>query len=112
MFDFISFDFASTAYAAAPPAAGTQGNSLYSLFYNLFPLLMIFVVLYFAVFLPQQKRTKIHREMLDSLKKGDKVKTDGGIHGSIQKITDSEIELEISPKVVITLDRQRVADRL
>ena len=59
------------------------------------PLILIFVIFYFFLIRPQQKKVKEHKLMVESLKRGDKVVTSGGIVGSVERIIDSE-KVEIS----------------
>ena len=77
---------------------------------GLLPLVLMFAIFYFLLIRPQQKKAKVHREMLGALKKGDDVYTDSGIRGTIQRIGDETISLEIAPKVVIKVLRARVSD--
>ncbi|MBO8141433.1 MAG: preprotein translocase subunit YajC [Firmicutes bacterium] len=74
----------------------------------LLPFLLMFAILYFLLIRPQQQQQRKRREMLDNLKKGDKVVTVGGIHGEITAIKDDEINLRIADKVEIRLSRQGV----
>ncbi len=69
------------------------------------PLILIFVVFYFLLIRPQQKKAKEHQSYLANLKKGDKVVTGGGIHGQITGITDSVVTLEIAENVRIKVNR-------
>ena len=84
--------FFTPAYAQA---AGSGGFG--STFGSLIPLLLIFVIMYFIIIRPQQKKAKEHNQMVTALKRGDQVLTQGGIIGKITKVKDdSEIELEIA----------------
>ena len=74
------------------------------------PIILIFAIFYFLLIRPQQKKAKAHRQLVTDLKKGDEVLTDGGIVGTIQKVADDYITLEIAPKVAIRIIRSRVAD--
>lgn len=75
------------------------------------PLILIFGVFYILLIRPQQKKVKLHREMLNNLKKGDKIITSGGIIGSISKVTDTrELLVEISEGVEIKIAPGMVAD--
>ena len=96
----------STAHAQDLAAGGTAG-----LVMQFAPLILIFVVFYFLLIRPQQKRAKEHREMLVSLKRSDKVVTAGGIVGSITRIKDGvdEIEVEIAPNVRVTVLRGTIS---
>jgi preprotein translocase subunit YajC len=73
------------------------------------PLILIFVVFYFLLIRPQQKKAKEHQNYLANLKKGDKVITGGGIHGQITGITDSVVTLEIAENVRIKINRGAIA---
>ena len=76
---------------------------------NLLPIALMFVILYFLMIRPQQKRAREHDTMVQSLKKNDDVVTTGGIHGKIQAVADKLVTLEIAPNVRIRLDRDQVA---
>ncbi len=73
------------------------------------PLILMFVIFYFLLIRPQQKKTKEHREMISNLKKGDRIITAGGIYGRITGIDDTTVTLEIADKVRIKMARQNVA---
>ena len=75
------------------------------------PLILIFGVFYILLIKPQQKKVKLHREMLNNLKRGDKIITSGGIIGIISKVSDSkEMLVEISDGVEIKIASGMVAD--
>jgi len=75
------------------------------------PLILIFGVFYILLIRPQQKKVKQHREMLNNLKKGDKIITSGGIIGQISKVNDNkELLVEISNDVEIKIAPGMVAD--
>lgn len=76
------------------------------------PFVLIFLIFWFLIIRPQQKKAKAHRELLGSLQKGDEVKTDGGIHGTITRMAEDSITLEIAHKVPIRIDRARIAERI
>ena len=90
----------SPAYAQDAAGAG-------AIVMQLLPLLLIFVVFYFLLIRPQQKKMKDHRALLTSLKRGDRVITAGGIVGEIKSVKDGsdEIEVEIAPNVRVTVVR-------
>jgi len=73
------------------------------------PLILMFVVFYFLLIWPQQKKAKAHRQVLSTLKKGDEVVTSGGLYGTITGITDTVITLEIAEKVRIKVSRSSIA---
>ena len=68
------------------------------------PLILIFVILYFFLIRPQQKKVKDHKQMVENLKRGDKVVTSGGIVGTIERIIDAEkAEVIISENVKVEI---------
>ena len=69
------------------------------------PLILIFVIFYFFLIRPQQKKVKEHKLMVDNLKRGDKVITTGGIVGTIERIIDAEkVEVTISDNVKVEVN--------
>lgn len=87
--------------------APTQGQG--GGFMGLVPLIVIFVIFYFLLIRPQQKKTKEHQEMVNNLKKGDQVITNGGIHGRLTAVDDALVTVEIADKVRIKVSRQSIA---
>lgn len=69
----------------------------------------MFVIFYFLLIRPQQKKTKEHREMVAGIKKGDRIVTSGGIHGQVTAVDDTTLTVEISDKVRVKLNRANVA---
>ena len=70
------------------------------------PLILIFVIFYFFLIRPQQKKAKDHKLMVSNLKRGDKVVTSGGIVGTVERIVDNDkIEILISENVVVEVFR-------
>ena len=70
------------------------------------PLILIFVILYFFLIRPQQKKVKDHKAMVEALKRGDKVITSGGILGTVERIIDNEkVEVKISENVNVEVVR-------
>ena len=70
------------------------------------PLILIFVIFYFFLIRPQQKKVKEHKAMVESLKRGDKVITSGGITGTVERIIDNDkIEVEIAENVKVEIVR-------
>ena len=75
------------------------------------PLILIFGVFYILLIRPQQKKVKLHREMLNNLRRGDKIITSGGIIGTINKVADNkELQLQVSDNVEIKIAPGMVAD--
>ena len=70
------------------------------------PLILIFVIFYFFLIRPQQRKAKDHKKMVEDLKRGDKIITRGGIIGTVERIIDNEkIEVEISDNVKVEILR-------
>ncbi|MDD5758595.1 MAG: preprotein translocase subunit YajC [Desulfobulbaceae bacterium] len=89
----------SLAYAAdAAPAAPNQMMSFV-------PLILIFVVFYFLLIRPQQKKAKEHQDFLSNMKKGDTVVSSGGLIGSITGLTDTVVTLEVADNVRVKVSR-------
>jgi preprotein translocase subunit YajC len=98
----------STAYAQATPGAGA-GFDLVSLL----PLVLIFVVFYFLLIRPQQKKVKEHRAMVQALRRGDRVVTSGGVIGHVTKVlSDTELQVEIAEGVRVRVVRSAVSEVL
>jgi preprotein translocase subunit YajC len=101
--------FISEAYAQATGASAGGLDSLQ----QFLPLVLIFVVFYFLLLRPQQKKLKAHREMVAQLRRGDRVLTQGGIIGQINKvISDSELSVEIADGVRVRLTRGAITEVL
>ena len=70
------------------------------------PLILIFVIFYFFLIRPQQKKVKEHKAMVEALKRGDKVITSGGIVGTVVRVIDNEkVEVQISENVNVEIVR-------
>ena len=68
----------------------------------------MFVIFYFLLIRPQQKKTKDHRQMVDSLKTGDRIITSGGLHGRITGVSENALTVEIAEKVRVKVNRGSV----
>ena len=73
------------------------------------PLIIIFVIFYFLLIRPQQKKQQKHKEMLSSLKRGDKVITTGGLYGTIEGLTETALQLKIANQVKVKISRSAIA---
>jgi preprotein translocase subunit YajC len=93
----------SPAYAQA--AGGTAGMD----YMQFLPMVAIFVVFYFLLIRPQQKRSKETKAMLEALQKGDEVVSAGGIVGKISKLNDSYATIEVAPGVEMTMQRTAIS---
>ena len=95
--------FISPAYAQS---AGDAGGG----FATILPLILIFAVFYFLLIRPQQKKAKVHREMLGAISRGDKIITGGGIMGKVTKVVnDQELAVEIAEGIKVRVQRGMVA---
>jgi len=93
------------AYAQA--AAGGDTNSMLM---SLLPFVMIFVIMYFLILRPQQRKAKEHTNLVKNIRRGDTVVTNGGLVGKVTKVVDDEqIEMEVSDGVRIRQMRQMIA---
>ena len=99
----------SPAYAQAGGLFDSQSAMIQFL-----PLVLIFVVFYFLLIRPQQQKQKTHRSMLDSLRRGDRVVTGGGIVGSVNRVTpgSEEIEVDIAQGVRVRVLRSTISSVL
>jgi preprotein translocase subunit YajC len=97
--------FITPAYAQA--ALG--GSSDFMI--QLLPIVLMFVIFYFLLFRPQQQKMKLHREMLNNVRRGDTVVTNGGIIGKITKVIDDrELEVEIAPDTKVRVARGMISE--
>ena len=93
--------FVSPAYAQDAGAAGA--------FVSLLPLILIFLIMWFLLIRPQQKKLKEHRAMVEALRRGDQIVTQGGLIGKITKIKeDGEVEVEIAQGVKVRVLRHTI----
>jgi len=100
----------SPAYAQAAGGGGLGGDGMLT---GLLPIVLIFVVFWFLLIRPQQKRMKEHKAMIANLRRGDKVVTGGGIIGTITKVLDEgEVEVEIASDVKVRVARATITDVL
>ena len=92
------------------PAFAQDGGGLGGI-QPLIPLVLIFVVFYFLLIRPQQKKAKAHREMIAGLRRGDRVVTSGGIVGQVQRVIgDTELSVEIAEGVRVRVMRSMIAE--
>lgn len=90
-------------------AQGAQGGS--DFFVTLLPFILIFVIMYFLIIRPQQRRVKDHREMVAGVRRGDMVVTSGGIIGKVTKVTDdNELQVEIAEGVRVKVVRGTLSE--
>lgn len=97
--------FATPAYAQAAGDAGAMGG-----FAGIIPFILMFVIFYFLLIRPQQKRMKEHRQMVANLRRGDHVITAGGLHGKVTRVMEEdEAELQIAEGVKVKIVKSTIA---
>lgn len=97
-----AIDLIFLAQAAAPAAEGVPApNPLMSML----PLVFIFVIFYFLLIRPQQKRQKEHRKLVEALKSGDRIVTNAGIHGLVVNVKDKTVLVKVADNVKIEFDK-------
>lgn len=98
--------FVSEAWAQAAGAPAAGGADMLIQFA---PFILIFVVMWFLLIRPQQKKAKQHRAMVAALKRGDRVVTNGGIYGQVSHVADDHLMVEIADGVKIKIVRDAVS---
>lgn len=97
--------FVSPAFAQAADAAPSTGAA----FAQFLPLILIFVIFYFLLIRPQQKKMKEHRAMVEALRRGDQIVTSGGIVGKVSKVQDDGmVEVEIADNVRVKVIKHTI----
>ena len=92
-------------------AQGATGGGSGDVILQLVPFLLIFVIMYFLIIRPQQRRVKEHQELVKNVRRGDTVVTSGGIVGKVTKATDDpELEIEIADGVRVRLVRGMISE--
>ena len=81
-----------------------------SMLASFIPLILIFLIFYFLLIRPQQKKQKEHKVLLDSIQRGDEILLSGGILGKVIKVDNDKLTVEISKGVNVTIIRSTVAD--
>ena len=93
----------SNAYAQTAAAAGPMDSVMQFL-----PIILMFVVLYFLMIRPQQKKAKEHKALLEALAKGDEVITQSGMVGRITKVSDDFVTVEIAANVEVQMQKPSI----
>jgi preprotein translocase subunit YajC len=96
--------FISNAYAQSPMDSLGLGGNLTSFL----PLVLMFVVMYFLMIRPQQKKAKEQKSMMDALAKGDEVLTAGGMLGKVSKVSDIYVTLEVATGTEIVIQKSAI----
>ena len=100
--------FISDAFAEGAAAAQQQPGMLEALF----PFIILFVVFYFLLIRPQQKRAKEHKAMTEGLQKGEEIITNGGLLRKVTSVGDEYVKVELNDSVEVLMQRQAVASVL
>lgn len=95
------------AYAMGQAGGASQGGA--GGFAQFIPLILMFVIFYYLLIRPQQKKAKEHRKMIDNLKRGERIVTNGGIHGVITGMDETTLTVEIADKVRVKVNRGAVS---
>jgi preprotein translocase subunit YajC len=90
-------------------AQGGGGSAGGDPFLGILPIIFLFVIFYFLLIRPQQKRAKEHKKMVEALSKGDEVVTNGGLLGRITKVGDNFVILEVADSLEVRVQRSAVA---
>ena len=94
------------AFAQGPPAGGST-----DVIFQLVPFVLIFVIMWFLIIRPQQRRAREHQETIKNIRRGDTIVSSGGIVGKVTKVTDDpEIEVEISDGVRVKMVRSMITE--
>jgi preprotein translocase subunit YajC len=96
------------AFAQGAPGGGDMNAMLV----NIVPFILIFVIMWFLIIRPQQRRVKEHQEMLKNVRRGDTVVTSGGIIGKVTKVTEegADLDVEIAEGVRVKVARSMIAE--
>ena len=99
--------FVTPAFAQAAAPGGAAGTLI-----SFAPIILIFLIMYFLMIRPQQKKVKEHRAMIDALRRGDQIVTAGGLIGKVVKVADGEVEVEVAPNVKVRVVRSTITQVL
>lgn len=100
--------FITPAFAQTTAAAGSGGSAAFMV--QVLPLLLIFVVFYFLIIRPQNKRMKDHKTKIEAVMKGDQVITGGGLVGKVVKVDDLFVEIELGQGVKVRAVKSTLTD--
>ena len=100
--------YAILAQAQSAAPANTAGNPLASFV----PIIFIFIIMYFVLFRPQMRRQKAQQRLVSSLKTGDRVVTNAGIHGLISNVKDTTVIVKVADNVKIEMEKSAVTSVL
>lgn len=99
----VAIAFAEDApQAAAPGVSGLM---------SIAPLIILFVIFYFLLIRPQQKRAKEHKQMISAIQKGDQVITSGGMHGRVASVNEDTVSVEVAEGVKVKISKEAISVR-
>ncbi len=100
--------FISPAFAQATTGAGGSMEAIF----QFVPFILIFVIMWFLIIRPQQRRVKAHQEMIKNVRRGDTVVTSGGIIGKVTKVLEdsADVEVEIADNVKVKVARAMISE--
>ena len=101
--------FASTAMAQTTAAAPGGGDTM-SMIVQFLPIIGIFVLMYFLMIRPQQRRMKQHQEMLSGIKRGDNVVLSSGVLGKVVRVEEKEVGVEIATGVTVKVRKSMISE--
>ena len=109
VFGVLLFTGKAFAFGGGQPAP--EGAEAPSMLVTMFPFILMFVILYLLILRPQQKKQRDHQRMVDELKKGDRVVTSGGVHGTITGIKEQEgiLVVQVAKEVQIEVSRGSIS---
>ena len=98
-----------TAFAILAQAAPAGQTPEPNIFVSMMPLVFIFIIFYFLLIRPQQKKAKEHAKLIEAIKTGDEVVTSAGIHGTVANVKEKTFVIKIADNVKVEFDRAAVA---
>jgi len=103
--------FVSNAYALGGGGPDAAGGEAPNMLVTMFPFILMFLVLYLLIIRPQQKKQKDHETMIQELKKGDKVVTSGGMHGTITGVKEKDgiLTVQVAKDVQVEVSRGSIS---
>lgn len=103
-------DFLYPILSMMPPSGGSQqeGGSMWTM---LIMFGAIILIMYFLMIRPQQKRQKEHQKMIESIKHGDKVITTAGMHGTVSKVDDKSVTVQVADNVQIQFEKSAISQK-
>ena len=108
---FCVLSFTSKAFAFGGGQPAPEGGGAPNMLVTMFPFILMFAILYLLIIRPQQKKQREHQRMIDDLKKGDRVVTSGGVHGTITGIKEQEgiLIVQVAREVQIEVSRGSIS---